>query len=244
MLRGAEGGLLVSGWAHLAIVVDPDLATTMPSQHLLVAAEEAQNELSWWGLGLPTGLAKTGQINASQGQSARRRAQLSSATIQGHGSDNSSTVMPHQRVPWDLQMLYHTLGRNDPLPQLPTILTSPWRRGTRSTPQQATVAAAAAESELLPWFDLVCAQPLNHHSRTGQLGFHDVVALRTEGHVRLDRFWNYDHIATSLYGRSDKITARRAGSQDDLRVAPSSPRIASDLVPVTSCFGGLAIYRM
>ena len=63
MLRGAEGGLLVSGWAHLAIVVDPDLATTMPSQHLLVAAEEAQNELSWWGLGLPTGLAKTGQIN-------------------------------------------------------------------------------------------------------------------------------------------------------------------------------------
>ena len=52
MLRGAEGGLLVSGWAHLAIVVDPDLATTMPSQHLLVAAEEAQNELSWW---LPRG---------------------------------------------------------------------------------------------------------------------------------------------------------------------------------------------
>ena len=45
----------------------------------------------------------------------------------------------------------------------------------------------------------------------------------------MDRFWNYDHQANHLYGIDG--------------VSYYDGHDPSDLVPVTSCFGGLAIYQ-
>ena len=174
MLRGVEGGKLVSGWAELVIMVDPDLASMPP--HPIQGIS--------WSFG-----------DESSGSKQKRSVEI--------------------RTPWDLHMLYHTLGRNGPL--------SLGRGHSNSS-----------DSKFGPrkhtWFDLVCAQPLNRHSRTGILGFHDVIALRTAGHERMDRFWNYDHQANHLYGIDG--------------VSYYDGHDPSDLVPVTSCFGGLAIYRM
>jgi hypothetical protein len=154
------------------------------------------------------------------------------------GSKTSTGLAQHGRVPWDLNMIFHTLGRTEIASDKTTKTPAMW------APESAQGHSHKERKGVPPnasvWFDLICAQPLNRHSRTGQLGFHDVVALRTKGHDRLDRFWNYDHLATHLFGHD-------LGFEENDTNASKTPRFqndGSDLVPVTSCFGGLAMYRM
>ena len=134
-------------------------------------------------------------------------------------------------------MIFHTLGRSE---------VASDEKGKPLWVPDSAQGLSHEERKVVPtnasvWFDLICAQPLNRHSRTGQLGFHDVVALRSKGHDRLDRFWNYDHLATHLFGHDLGF------EEGDINASKTPHRFqndGSDLVPVTSCFGGLAIYRM
>ena len=121
-------------------------------------------------------------------------------------------------------MLYLTLGRSEH-----TILSRASTTGERTSGSSGigigssggggsgggTSRGVGSEWD---WPHLVCAQSLNEHSVTHRLGYHDVFAHRVEGHDSVDKTWMFDTLANSLLNEG------------------------TDLIPVHSCFSGLAIY--
>jgi hypothetical protein len=77
--------------------------------------------------------------------------------------------------------------------------------------------------ELSDGFDLVCANSLRRYANYHEVGHHDVFALRDDAHLTMDRHWaiefdNPHAIARNLFKQFE-------------------------LIPVRSCFGGLALYN-
>lgn len=85
------------------------------------------------------------------------------------------------------------------------------------------ILASLGRAELENGFDLVCANSLRRYGQIHEVGYHDIFALRDQDHLTMDEFWAVDF-------NNPHALARNLFKQHDL-------------IPVRSCFGGLAMYN-